>query len=81
MRTGQALFPLGIELGIPRERPWKELLATEPKQLGLVWLFIVAGCSFGNFNVVFVFLFNYETLHFMSNDINEDMCIGLSIQL
>jgi len=28
MRIGQALFPLGIELGIPRVRPWKELLAT-----------------------------------------------------
>jgi hypothetical protein len=28
MRTGQALFPLGIEPGIPRARPWKELLAT-----------------------------------------------------
>jgi hypothetical protein len=28
MRTGQALFPLGIEPGIPRVRPWKELLAT-----------------------------------------------------
>jgi len=28
MRTGQALFPLGIEPDIPRVRPWKELLAT-----------------------------------------------------
>jgi len=28
MRTGQALFPLGFEPGIPRVRPWKELLAT-----------------------------------------------------
>jgi hypothetical protein len=28
MRTGQALFLLGIEPGIPRIRPWKELLAT-----------------------------------------------------
>jgi len=28
MRTGQALFPLGIEPGIPQVRPWKELLAT-----------------------------------------------------
>jgi len=28
MRTGQALFPLEIEPGIPRVRPWKELLAT-----------------------------------------------------
>jgi len=27
MRTGQVLFPLGIEPGIPRIRPWKELLA------------------------------------------------------
>jgi len=27
-RTGQALFLLGIELGIPRVRPWNELLAT-----------------------------------------------------
>jgi len=28
MRTGQALFLLGIEPDIPRVRPWKELLAT-----------------------------------------------------
>jgi len=28
MRTGQALFPLGIEPGIPRVRPWTEILAT-----------------------------------------------------
>ena len=28
MRIGQTLFPLGIEPGIPRVRPWKELLAT-----------------------------------------------------
>jgi len=28
MRTGQALFSLEIEPGIPRVRPWKELLAT-----------------------------------------------------
>jgi hypothetical protein len=28
MRTVQALFPLGIEPGIPQVRPWKELLAT-----------------------------------------------------
>jgi len=28
MRIGQTLFPLRIELGIPRVRPWKELLAT-----------------------------------------------------
>jgi len=28
MRTGQALFPLGIEPGIPQVRPWKELFAT-----------------------------------------------------
>ena len=28
MHTGQALFPLGIEPGIPRVRSWKELLAT-----------------------------------------------------
>jgi hypothetical protein len=28
MHTGQALFPLGIEPGIPQVRPWKELLAT-----------------------------------------------------
>jgi hypothetical protein len=28
MHTGQTLFFLGIELGIPRVRPWKELLAT-----------------------------------------------------
>jgi hypothetical protein len=28
MRTGQVLFPLGIEPGIPRARPCKELLAT-----------------------------------------------------
>jgi hypothetical protein len=28
MHTGQALFPLGIEPGIPRVHPWKELLAT-----------------------------------------------------
>lgn len=27
MRTGQALFPLKIELGIPRIRPWNEFLA------------------------------------------------------
>jgi hypothetical protein len=27
MCTDQALFPLGIEPGIPRVRPWKELLA------------------------------------------------------
>jgi hypothetical protein len=29
MRTGQALFLLKIEPGIPEVRPWKELLATE----------------------------------------------------
>jgi hypothetical protein len=28
MCTSQALFPLGIEPGIPRARPWNELLAT-----------------------------------------------------
>jgi len=28
MRTGQTLFPLRIEFGIPWVRPWKELLAT-----------------------------------------------------
>jgi len=28
MHTSQALFPLGIEPGIPRVCPWKELLAT-----------------------------------------------------
>jgi hypothetical protein len=28
MRTGQVLFPLEIEPGIPWVRPWKELLAT-----------------------------------------------------
>jgi hypothetical protein len=28
MRIGKTLFPLGIELGIPRIRPWKEFLAT-----------------------------------------------------
>jgi hypothetical protein len=28
MRTGQTLLPLGFESGIPRARPWKELLAT-----------------------------------------------------
>jgi len=27
-RTGQTLFPLRIKPGIPRVRPWKELLAT-----------------------------------------------------
>jgi len=26
--TGQALFPLKIEYGIPRVRPWKELLVS-----------------------------------------------------
>jgi hypothetical protein len=28
MRTGQALFPLRIESGIPRVRTWKKLLVT-----------------------------------------------------
>lgn len=28
MRTSQVLFPLGIESGIFRVRPWKKLLAT-----------------------------------------------------
>jgi len=28
MHTRQALFPVGIEPGIPRVRPWKELIAT-----------------------------------------------------
>jgi hypothetical protein len=28
MGTGQALFNLGIEPGIPWVRPWKEILAT-----------------------------------------------------
>jgi len=36
MRTGQALFPLGIELGIPWVRPWKELLATAAQATWLV---------------------------------------------
>jgi len=36
MRTGQVLFPLGIERGIPRVRPWKELLATGAKA---TWFF------------------------------------------
>jgi hypothetical protein len=28
MHIGQVLFPLGIESGILRARPWKELFAT-----------------------------------------------------
>jgi len=36
MRTGQVLFPLGIEPGIPRVRPWKELLATEAHAIWLI---------------------------------------------
>jgi len=34
MRTGQTLFPLGIEPGIPQVRPWKELLATGAQAVG-----------------------------------------------
>jgi hypothetical protein len=40
MRTGQALFPLGIEPGIPRVRPWKELLATGAQATWLNYWFI-----------------------------------------
>jgi len=35
MRTGQTLFPLGIELGISRVRIWKELLATRAQILNI----------------------------------------------
>jgi len=38
MRTDQALFSLGIELGIPRVRPWKELLATEAQATLLTFI-------------------------------------------
>jgi hypothetical protein len=38
MRTDQALFPLGIEPGIPWIRPWKELFATEAQA---TWLLFV----------------------------------------
>jgi len=37
MHTGQALFFLGIEPGIPRVRSWKELLATGTPT---TWLFL-----------------------------------------
>jgi len=40
MRTGQALFPLTIEPGISRVRPWKELLATEAQT---TWFIFFAG--------------------------------------
>jgi hypothetical protein len=38
MRTGQALFPLGIEPDIPWVRPWKELLTTGAQA---TWLVVV----------------------------------------
>jgi len=38
MRIGQALFPLEIEPGIPRVRPWKELLATGAQT---TWLYVI----------------------------------------
>jgi len=41
MRTDQALFPLGIEPGIPRVRPWKELLATGPQT---TWFLLYLFC-------------------------------------
>jgi len=39
MRTGQALFPIGIEPGTPI-RPWKELIATgvQTTWFGLTYL-------------------------------------------
>jgi len=40
MRTGQTLFPLRIEPGIPQVRPWKELLATGAQTTWLTQLFI-----------------------------------------
>ena len=47
MRTGQALFPLGIEPCIPRVRPWKELLATGAQT---TWLFYFSNCCSVFFN-------------------------------
>ncbi|KAK2457707.1 cytochrome P450 93A3 [Trifolium repens] len=44
MRTGKALFLLGIEPGIPRARPWKELLAT-----GAPWNPVFLGTFFNDF--------------------------------
>jgi len=44
MRTGQALFLLGIEPGIPRIRPWKELLATGAQATWLNSLYIYLLC-------------------------------------
>jgi len=38
MRTGQTLFPLGIEPGIPRVRPWNELLATKAQTTWLIFI-------------------------------------------
>lgn len=37
MCTGQALFPLEIEPGIPQVRPWNELLATGAQA---TWLYL-----------------------------------------
>jgi len=41
MRTGQALFPLGIEPVIPRVRLWKELLATGAQATWLMYYHII----------------------------------------
>ena len=40
-RTGQALFPLEFEPGIPRVRPWKKLLATGAQT---TWLQLMDYC-------------------------------------
>jgi hypothetical protein len=41
MRTGQALFPLGMEPGIPQIRPSKELLATEAQATWLITMILI----------------------------------------
>jgi len=43
MHTDQSLFPLKIELDIPRVRPWKELIATRAQT---IWLYYVQNCFY-----------------------------------
>jgi hypothetical protein len=49
------LFPLGIEPGIPRVRPWKELLATRAQATWFI-LPLFKCCHFQNKDVMYLLL-------------------------
>ena len=57
MRTGQTLFPLGIEPGISQIRHWKELFATRTQT---TWLFWFLSCLMGFFYYEIVFQNNCQ---------------------